>query len=1276
MADENNIDINIGVNPAKAESGSVKAKTAISSVSREAKELDKAFRQIKSAIDPTFAAQERYNKSLSDAKRLLDAGRLSQDEYAAATRAAETALKAQVDAINRNSAANRAAAAEAKRLKSEELAATRAAAQAAVQAAREENAAKRAAATQARAESKARENEEKQAIRAAAAEARAATQAKVAQERQANAQLRAEASAARAAEKTQIREAAAAARAAATEKANAEKAASREAAAAERIAKQEVAAAAREAAQVAAQAAREKKAAEVQASREAAEAEKQAKREARQAARDAATEAARAAKVKRDAERESARATREAAAETRKLARAEQEAANAVRELRGSIDPAYAAQERYNQVMQRATNLLMQNKLQQGEWIQIQKQAKAQMDVNVRSMGRMNSVYVQMGYQAQDVTASIASGINPLVILAQQGGQTAAALSMMGGTVGRVASFFAGPWGAAIIGATLLLGLFIGKNKEAEKATIDVMDAESRRTAKIKELTEALKEYTKQQKEANTSTGESHRLSLQAQLDLQAEIDMKRAGLEAKLKEYTDRRDLNLQLGIDVDAYTLIRISQLQKALKELADQSREADAALKEAQITRAKDRAEQAVDPSKAITAKFDAQAEVAQNKFRIGTYTQIQLDKELLRIAQARKAAEDALAASKKKTKETTEETAKFIMPTAGKITSPFGKRESFRTANGNMASTNHAAIDIGAPKGAAVNAPQVGVVEAVGYSPTLGKYIVINHGAGVKTKFGHMDATMVEKGDRVTQGQQIGKVGQTGNATGPHLHYQVLVNGKPVDPTKGIFPIDQLEAEQKVAENAFQEMIAEYDRQIAAAEDNYQEALRIQDLKIAATEAYYGDESKEATDAARERLAIERKLNAQLLDEKRKGIQAQANADLAAEAIKSNGTEIGTEMKGDVSDFKANIGVITEKQAALEKQALLDEEYQNQVAHEQRMYQIKLQAVKDQLALADLPVAQRIQLNAQIETMEAEHNARMTVMQQQHARDAAQAQMAVASVTAQRWREVAGTLTSSMQQAFQGMWTHAQGWKQSLINIADQLVYKFVDMGAQMLQNWIMQQVTKKAVTAATTAAEVGVVTAGEVAKVGAVAAGTATQVATVATGAAAEKGITLGSALLSIGASAAKAAAGAYAALAGIPIIGPVIAPAAAALALGAVIAFGASIASARGGQAKVPKDGQITELHKDEMVLPAWAANPLREGLQTRGSSRGMFSGAAAAGASTRESTTNNTSGATFKYSPTHNYSDMSMERMLEKDGQVFRKWIRNQLRNGNLSFR
>src|SRR3546814_5028168 len=100
-------DLNIGSDPSGVEQGTRRASTSIKGVTNDAKELDQAFRRIKSAVDPTFAATERYNKSLADNKRLLQAGKIDRDEYLANARALKTALDAQVASIQRNSAAGR-----------------------------------------------------------------------------------------------------------------------------------------------------------------------------------------------------------------------------------------------------------------------------------------------------------------------------------------------------------------------------------------------------------------------------------------------------------------------------------------------------------------------------------------------------------------------------------------------------------------------------------------------------------------------------------------------------------------------------------------------------------------------------------------------------------------------------------------------------------------------------------------------------------------------------------------------------------------------------------------------------------------------------------------------------------------------------------------------------------------------------------------------------------------------------------------------------------------
>jgi murein DD-endopeptidase MepM/ murein hydrolase activator NlpD len=114
--------------------------------------------------------------------------------------------------------------------------------------------------------------------------------------------------------------------------------------------------------------------------------------------------------------------------------------------------------------------------------------------------------------------------------------------------------------------------------------------------------------------------------------------------------------------------------------------------------------------------------------------------------------------------------------LIWPVQGPVTSPFGMRW------GRM----HEGIDIGVPYGTPIHAAASGTVIYAGWMSGYGNLTVIDHGHGLATAYGHQSALAAGVGQTVTQGDTIGYVGCTGHCFGPHLHFEVRVNGQPVDP----------------------------------------------------------------------------------------------------------------------------------------------------------------------------------------------------------------------------------------------------------------------------------------------------------------------------------------------------------------------------------------------------------------------------------------------------------------------------------------------------------
>ncbi len=122
-----------------------------------------------------------------------------------------------------------------------------------------------------------------------------------------------------------------------------------------------------------------------------------------------------------------------------------------------------------------------------------------------------------------------------------------------------------------------------------------------------------------------------------------------------------------------------------------------------------------------------------------------------------------------------------------PAEGRLSSGFGGRTSPIDGDGEY----HKGLDIAAPAGTPIAAAASGTVTTARWSDSFGYFVVIDHGNGVITRYGHCEKLLVSAGDRVVMGERIALVGSTGEATGPHLHFEIRQDNVPFDPRQ-VFP----------------------------------------------------------------------------------------------------------------------------------------------------------------------------------------------------------------------------------------------------------------------------------------------------------------------------------------------------------------------------------------------------------------------------------------------------------------------------------------------------
>lgn len=235
------------------------------------------------------------------------------------------------------------------------------------------------------------------------------------------------------------------------------------------------------------------------------------------------------------------------------------------------------------------------------------------------------------------------------------------------------------------------------------------------------------------------------------------------------------------------------QINQTKQALEE----HRETQAKLKEEAAAKkeeiAKHKAEQQAILEKAQTDKATAEEAYAELEASSNQIAQMLRDREAARQAAAAASSGESGSDSSGDSGSSSggddsgyyqpvSGSGQMIWPVNGVITSPFGYREHPIFGRQIL----HSGIDIGVDYGTPVHAADGGVVVEAGWISGYGYAVVIDHGNGTSTLYGHNESLAVSSGQSVSQGQVIAYAGSTGNSTGPHVHFEVRVGGEPVDP----------------------------------------------------------------------------------------------------------------------------------------------------------------------------------------------------------------------------------------------------------------------------------------------------------------------------------------------------------------------------------------------------------------------------------------------------------------------------------------------------------
>jgi murein DD-endopeptidase MepM/ murein hydrolase activator NlpD len=495
--------------------------------------------------------------------------------------------------------------------------------------------------------------------------------------------------------------------------------------------------------------------------------------------------------------------------------------------------------------------------------------ASKKMGANIADVGMRSR---QLGMQIGQMGSSIASGGGIMMAVAQQASDFAYVLGGAEGAAGKVAAFFSGPWGAALLAAASVLGVLISKHMEAK----DKVDAHG---VAVKSLKQAIDDLHKSTKAAITSQEESNRLTEISAKQQTAAAYAVRQRTQALLQQALAQRETDLLSASDRKSgqvpESVQRVEELRRLLKENTAQLDEAREAWRQSMIPNMLNDVEAATDKAKKAASDYEHAMTRLNAQFTApgSKMARQEYERQAAALLKVKKAAEDAAAAEKTAADQAASNarrdagnTARFQMPVQGRITGQFGES---RTGH------QHQGLDIAVPVGTRVGAAQAGVVIEAGQLPGYGNVIYIDHGGGTITRYGHLSQIMATKGQQVGQGEIIGLSGGakgapgSGDSQGPHVHYEVRQGGRAVNPAKGEFRVDpggtgdKAEALQRQAEAAAAKAEREQQKRDAQVASFNDEMAQLDQQKAQATaKEVHSAEEQLAVDEEAIKLARDR------------------------------------------------------------------------------------------------------------------------------------------------------------------------------------------------------------------------------------------------------------------------------------------------------------------------------------------------------------------------------------------------------------------------------